>query len=173
MPKSFITSAFADFSRNFKPGPAEISATLDLRRRICYLMEDGPDRRDRNRIRLPCSAVASAGQLRHLAGQGEELSVSQSAGRNDRSSLSRLRRAARATAVFFSTAAGFISTWGTSNMPRPSACNLRDIVTYDLAGDELLQTALVELGATRSRLASSRTTSIITPARPLVATRII
>ena len=54
----------------------------------------------------------------------------------------------------------------------PECLHLRDIVTYDLAGDELLQAALVELGAA-DRVSSSRTMSIITPAQPLDATRII
>ena len=39
---------------------------------------------------------------------------------------------------------------GTSNMPRPSACNLRDIVAYDLAGDQLLQSRSTALGAAGS-----------------------
>ena len=54
----------------------------------------------------------------------------------------------------------------------PECLSLRDLVAYDLAGDELLQAALDALGA-RSASPSSKTMSIITPARLLAATRII
>src|SRR6266404_6310270 len=54
----------------------------------------------------------------------------------------------------------------------PECLHLRDLVTYDLAGDELLQSSLVALGGPVT-LRSSRTTSTITLAPPLVAMRII
>ena len=55
----------------------------------------------------------------------------------------------------------------------PECLHLHDIVTYDLAGDELLQSALDRARRERIASASSKTMSIITPARLLVATRII
>ncbi len=54
----------------------------------------------------------------------------------------------------------------------PECLHLHDLVTYEMAGDELLRSSLAALEAGRSP-ASSRITSIITPARPLVATKII
>ena len=54
----------------------------------------------------------------------------------------------------------------------PECLNLRDLVTYDIAGDELLQTSLAALGAD-GMSPSSKTTWTITPAPRLDAMRII
>ena len=55
----------------------------------------------------------------------------------------------------------------------PECRQLRDAVAYDLAGDQLLQSALDVVRRGRIAFPSSRITSIITPARPSVVTRII
>ena len=54
----------------------------------------------------------------------------------------------------------------------PECLHLRDVVTYDVAGDQLLQSALGEMGVA-GRVSSSKTTSITKPGLLLAATRII
>ena len=54
----------------------------------------------------------------------------------------------------------------------PECLSLRDVVTYDLAGDRAAADVRWMNSASRTASRSSRTTSIITPARRSVATRI-
>jgi hypothetical protein len=50
---------------------------------------------------------------------------------------------------------GFISTW-THDTRRPECLTLRDVVTYDIAGDVLLQTALKSFAADRVSFVEQR-----------------
>ena len=82
-----------------------------------------------------------------MAGQSEELPVPQSAGRNNRSSLSRYEEPP-GNGGFLLNGGRLYLDMGHIEYASPECLHCREeIVTYDLAGDELLQAALVEFGA--------------------------